>query len=199
MFFCVVGDEALASALKEDDHLVCSTTASKPDAFVMAAIIETSATNVKDVRIVLVGDGKHFDDRASQMKRAYLIHPIIRVTKDSVPPTASVILCSPGMAIEETKMNLYVSVGLAEAVEAPLLRAVGDGLSGGDTNVILMRPAAGSQPPVAPPQSPTAFPAPSSSAMPTNVSAQTATEPTSHAEASQVAEPGVAGHTIPGH
>ena len=196
MFFCVVGDEALAASLKDDDHLVCSATAAKPDAFVMAAIIETSATNVKDVRIVLVGDGKVFEDRASQMKRAYLVHPIIRVTKDSVPATASVILCSPGMAAEETKMNLYVLVGLAEVVAAPLLRAVGDGLTDGDTNVILMRPTVDSQPPVAPPLRPPAFPTPSSSAMPTDVSTQPATKPTSHIEAPRVTEPQVDGHTI---
>ena len=189
MFFCVVGDDALAAALKDDGHLVCSASAAKPDAFVMAAIIETSATSVKDVRIVLVGDGKVFEDRAAQMKRAYLVHPIIRVTKDSIPATPNVVLCAPGAMAEETKMNLYVLVGLAAAVSAPLLRAVGDGLTDGDTNnVILMRPSV-EVPPPSSPLHPATFPAPALSAMPTDVEAEPAVESIRRAEAPPVEEP----------
>ena len=158
MFFCVIGAQDIAEALNSEGHLVCSIGADKVDSVVMAGIINTSPSDVKDVWIVVVGDGGAHAQRAERFAgRAALRNSPVRVTRDPISH-GLVLGVLPGASAAATAQSIYEAVGYmdAESVVAALPRAVGDGLTPtvGSINVIPMRRPASPEPSVSPMQQP---------------------------------------------
>ena len=152
MFICVVGDNLLANAFEADGHLVYSAQGNITDQHLMAAIIETAPTEVRNVHLVLVGDGQKMADKASKFSaRSTMRNPVIRVTTE--PSFSDRILCVPEEddAID-TMYAIYPLIGLDIPETREIKRAVGDNLDDGVAPVIPIIPSNRGQAVQAPPR-----------------------------------------------
>ena len=144
MFFCVVGDDSLASALQVD-HLVASVSeVSMPDAMVIAAIIQKDATRMSEAQIVVSGGSLAKVQGLANFE--HIRSPVIWISDyrlDEHQNQGNIIVVPAYDDFSQTVMSVLRAAGVEvpEYDAVPLKQAVGaEHMSSDDHVVIPMRP-----------------------------------------------------------